>query len=73
MLTVPQILQAKLKGLLGLLLRKGYVQNHIREFEYMSTPTTFYLCGNGAMIKDTKEVLAADGFDASRVFAEAFD
>ncbi len=27
MLTVPQILQAKLKGLLGLLLRKGYVQD----------------------------------------------
>lgn len=53
--------------------KKGYVQNFIKELEYMSTPTTFYMCGNGAMIKDTKAVLEADGFDKARIFAEAFD
>lgn len=53
--------------------KKGYVQNFIKEFEYMSVPTTFYMCGNGAMIKDTKAVLEADGFDKTRIFAEAFD
>jgi len=53
--------------------KKGYVQNFIKEFEYLTTPTTFYMCGNGAMIKDTKAVLEADGFDKARIFAEAFD
>lgn len=53
--------------------KKGYVQNFIKEFEYASIPTTFYMCGNGAMIKDTKAVLEADGFDKARIFAEAFD
>ena len=53
--------------------RRGYVQNFIRDFEYTSVPTTFYLCGNGAMIKDVKAMLEADGFDKTRIFAEAFD
>lgn len=52
---------------------KGYVQNHIDRFDYLNIPTTFYLCGNGAMIKDVKTKLEASGFDMKRVFAEAFD
>lgn len=52
---------------------KGYVQNHIDAFEDKSIDTTFYLCGNGAMIKDVKAKLTADGFDMTRVYAEAFD
>ncbi|HVK61258.1 MAG TPA: FAD-dependent oxidoreductase [Bdellovibrionales bacterium] len=53
--------------------KKGYVQNFIDAFEYHSTPTTFYLCGNGAMIKDVKTKLTTEGFDMTSVFAEAFD
>ena len=52
---------------------RGYVQNHIDDFDYHSIPTTFYLCGNGAMIKDVKSKLEASGFDMKNVFAEAFD
>ncbi len=52
---------------------RGYVQNHIEAFDYKSIDTTFYLCGNGAMIKDVKAKLSADGFDMTRVLAEAFD
>ena len=43
--------------------KKGYVQ----------TPTTFYLCGNGGLIKETKEKLTQQGFDSTKVWAEAFD
>lgn len=53
--------------------KRGYVQNHLEDFNYLSTPTTIYLCGNGAMIKDVKAKLAADGFDAKAIFSEAFD
>ncbi len=52
---------------------RGYVQNHIDRYDHLKIPTTFYLCGNGAMIKDVKAKLEADGFDMKRVFAEAFD
>jgi ferredoxin-NADP reductase len=52
---------------------KGYVQNHIDSFDYMNVPTTFYLCGNGAMIKDVKAKLTDAGFDMKNVLAEAFD
>lgn len=52
---------------------RGYVQNHIDAFDYKSIDTTFYLCGNGAMIKDVKAKLSAEGFDMTRVLAEAFD
>ncbi len=52
---------------------KGYVQNHIDAFDYKTIPTTFYLCGNGAMIKDVKARLEENGFDLKNVFAEAFD
>ncbi len=53
--------------------KRGYIQNDIQAFDYMNVPTTFYICGNGAMIKDTKAKLEADGFDKTRIFAEAFD
>ncbi len=54
--------------------KQGYVQNYLDEFDYIQIPTTFYLCGNGAMIKDVKRILIEEkGFDKSRIFAEAFD
>lgn len=54
--------------------KKGYVQNFISEFDYKNIPTTFYLCGNGGMIKDVKhQLIEVDGLDKSRIWAEAFD
>ncbi|HEY8269470.1 MAG TPA: FAD-binding oxidoreductase [Pseudobdellovibrionaceae bacterium] len=54
--------------------KKGYVQHFLKEFNYQSTPTTFYLCGNGGMIKEVKhQLLEVDGFDKTRVWSEAFD
>ena len=54
--------------------KKGYIQNFIHEFDYQKTPTTFYLCGNGGMIKDVKaQLIEREGFDKGRIFSEAFD
>lgn len=53
--------------------KKGYVQNFIEEFDYMNTSTTFYLCGNGGMIKEMKQKLAEKNFDPKRIWVEAFD
>ena len=54
--------------------KKGYVQNYLNETNYKEIPTTFYLCGNGAMIKDVKhQLLEVDGLDKTKVWAEAFD
>lgn len=54
--------------------KKGYVQNYLSEIDYKNIPTTFYLCGNGAMIKDVKhQLLEVDQFDKTRLWAEAFD
>lgn len=54
--------------------KKGYVQNHLSSIEYKSIPTTFYLCGNGGMIKDVKhQLLEIDGLDKTKVWSEAFD
>lgn len=54
--------------------KKGYVQHFIKEFKYQTTPTTFYLCGNGGMIKEVKhQLLEVDGFDKTRLWTEAFD
>jgi CDP-4-dehydro-6-deoxyglucose reductase len=53
--------------------RRGYVQDHIQDFSYLQTPSTFYLCGNGGMIKSVKEKLGGEGFDPTRIWAEAFD
>ncbi len=54
--------------------KKGYVQNHLTSIDYKNIPTTFYLCGNGAMIKDVKhQLLEVDGLDKTKVWSEAFD
>ncbi len=53
--------------------KTGYVQNFLQEFDFKNTPTTFYLCGNGNMIKDTKKILEENSFDRTQIFAEAFD
>ncbi|MBC7456746.1 MAG: phenol 2-monooxygenase [Bdellovibrionaceae bacterium] len=54
--------------------KKGYVQNQLADFDYKNIPTTFYLCGNGAMIKDVKhQLLEVDGLDKTKVWSEAFD
>lgn len=53
--------------------KKGYVQNFIKEYEYLKIPTTFYLCGNGGMIKEVKATLAAENFDPKKIWVEAFD
>lgn len=53
--------------------KRGYVQNFIEEYDYLKTPSTFYLCGNGAMIKDVKLKLSTEGFDPKMIWAEAFD
>lgn len=54
--------------------KRGYVQDQLKEIDYKTTPTTFYLCGNGGMIKAAKaQLLDIDGIDKSRVWAEAFD
>lgn len=54
--------------------KKGYVQHFLKDFEYKNTPTTFYLCGNGGMIKEVKhQLLEIDGLDKNKVWAEAFD
>lgn len=52
---------------------KGYVQNNIDRYDYHKIPTTFYLCGNNAMIKDVKSKLEAEGFNMKQVYDEAFD
>lgn len=54
--------------------KKGYVQNFLKDYDYKTTPTTFYLCGNGGMIKEVKhQLIELDGIDKSRVWSEAFD
>lgn len=54
--------------------KKGYIQHFLKEFHYKETPTTFYLCGNSGMIKEVKhQLLEVDGFDKTRLWAEAFD
>lgn len=54
--------------------KRGYVQNFLNETDYKNVPTTFYMCGNGAMIKDVKkELIEINQIDPSRVWSEAFD
>lgn len=54
--------------------KKGYIQNFLSEFDYKNIPTTFYMCGNGGMIKEIKhQLLEVDGIDKTRIWAEAFD
>lgn len=54
--------------------KKGYIQNFLPEFDYKNIPTTFYMCGNGGMIKEVKhQLIEIDGIDKSKIWAEAFD
>lgn len=54
--------------------KKGYVQNFLSEIDYKNVPTTFYLCGNGGMIKEVKhQLIEVDGLDKAHVWTEAFD
>ncbi len=53
--------------------KKGYVQNFIDGFDYNQKQSTFYLCGNGGMIKEVKAKLAGENFDKNYVLAESFD
>lgn len=54
--------------------KKGYVQHFLKDYDYKGTPTTFYLCGNGGMIKEVKhQLLEVDGLEKTRVWSEAFD
>ncbi|PWU22322.1 MAG: phenol 2-monooxygenase [Bdellovibrio sp.] len=52
----------------------GYVQEHLNPAEYLGHPATFYLCGNGEMIKTTRKLLTErDQVVSSEIIAEAFD
>ena len=54
--------------------KRGYVQDFISEYDYHNKPTTFYLCGNSAMIKDVKQrLIVNEGFDKTKIHVEAFD
>lgn len=54
--------------------KKGYIQHFIKDFDYKNIDTTFYLCGNGGMIKEVKQqLIEVDGFDKAHIHSEAFD
>lgn len=54
--------------------KRGYVQHFLNETGYKEIPTTFYLCGNGGMIKEAKhQLLEVDALPKESVWAEAFD
>lgn len=54
--------------------KTGYIQDHLHDFNYTATDTTFYLCGNGQMIKDIKHrLIEGENFDKTKILAEAFD
>ncbi len=54
--------------------KRGYVQHYLKDLNYKNVATTFYLCGNGGMIKEVKhQLLEIDGLDKSLVWSEAFD
>jgi len=53
--------------------RKGYVQHFLEETKYKEIETSFFLCGNGAMVKDTKKILIErDQIDSAKIHCEAF-
>lgn len=54
--------------------KKGYVQHFLNEVDYQKTATTFYLCGNGGMIKEVKkQLIEVDQFPKEKIWSEAFD
>lgn len=50
----------------------GRVTDHINKMNLTDKTTEFYLCGNPAMIKSVKELLASKGFPADKVYTESF-
>lgn len=53
--------------------KKGYVQHFMNETDFRNIETTFYLCGNSGMIKEVKQhLIEKEGFDRTRILAEAF-
>jgi CDP-4-dehydro-6-deoxyglucose reductase len=54
--------------------KRGYIQHFLKEYDYKNIDTTFYLCGNGGMIKEVKhQLIEVDGFDKTKIHSEAFD
>jgi ferredoxin-NADP reductase len=52
--------------------RRGYVQNFLHETHFDKHKTDFYLCGNGAMIKETRELLERHQIAPEQIHSEAF-
>jgi CDP-4-dehydro-6-deoxyglucose reductase, E3 len=52
--------------------KKGFVTNFLDEYKINQTDTQVYLCGNPAMIKGAKDLLAKVQFPLERTFAESF-
>lgn len=51
----------------------GFVQHHLHASDFKAKTTTFYLCGNPIMIKETRELLTSkEGVDQSQILAESF-
>lgn len=54
--------------------KKGYIQHFLSDFDYKTLDSTFYLCGNGNMIKEVKQkLIEQDGIDKTKILTEAFD
>lgn len=53
---------------------KGRVTDYLRSLgaDYPWTQTEFYLCGNGAMITEVKEILASKGVDKDSIHQEKY-
>jgi CDP-4-dehydro-6-deoxyglucose reductase len=51
----------------------GYVQDQLKHIDFNKVSTDFYLCGNGHMIKQTREMLAAASIPPTQIIYEAFD
>jgi ferredoxin-NADP reductase len=52
--------------------KRGYVQDQLIHTHYTTIPTDFYLCGNGQMIKETREMLEKNGVSPDKIHSEAF-
>jgi ferredoxin-NADP reductase len=53
--------------------KKGYVQDFIDGFSYLSKPTIFFLCGNSKMIESIKVHLHEHSFDKTQIISESYD
>ncbi len=50
----------------------GFVTDHLEKIDYTNPHSTFYLCGNPAMINSVTEKLKAIAVEPERILAEAF-